>query len=61
MMRRRTKEQTKLTLYDYQSADVYSFSIIMFEMCGRMGPFGSVHNELDYLGKPEPVDSKYLD
>ncbi|XP_067931824.1 speract receptor-like isoform X2 [Watersipora subatra] len=30
-----------------QKADVYSFAIIMFEICGRLGPFGTFHNELD--------------
>ena len=41
--------------YNLQKADVYSFAIVMFEICGRLGPFGTFHNELDN----ESMKSKY--
>lgn len=37
--------------HEMQKADVYSFAIVMFEICGRLGPFGTFHNELDNESK----------
>jgi len=31
--------------FEMQCADVYAFAIIVFEICGRRGPFGTLHNQ----------------
>ncbi|KAF6020196.1 hypothetical protein EB796_021491 [Bugula neritina] len=41
------QEKMKNYMQFMQRADVYSFAIVMFEICGRLGPFGTFHNELD--------------
>jgi len=45
------QEKMKNYMQFMQRADVYSFAIVMFEICGRLGPFGTFHNELDNEGK----------
>lgn len=50
-----------MSIYGSQKGDVYAFAIILYEICGRKGPFGNTDyepKEIIELVRGNPCDDK---